>query len=85
MDKPEGGIESTVPIAKPSMARGVRRWISPRAGLKADRYMPVYIGLLVRRWISPSAGLKGLWQCSEQMHKWRQKMDKPEGGIERGC
>ncbi len=37
---------------------------------------------LVRRWISPSAGLKGLPGTRCGLPRARQKMDKPECGIE---
>jgi len=34
MDKPEGGIESDLKTEEIWEGDGVRRWISPRAGLK---------------------------------------------------
>src|SRR6266702_4568607 len=83
MDKPECGIERALTPAKMPKVHLVRRWISPSAGLKALHKTHNQRARTVRRWISPSAGLK------DPSPRWvpstgeRQKMDKPECGIER--
>src|SRR6266567_16698 len=62
----------------------VRRWISPSAGLKVRAGgLGTRAGYHVRRWISPSAGLKGPTTTIPCSRNCRQKMDKPECGIER--
>jgi len=62
----------------------VRRWISPRAGLKADETAAAHHPTARRQKMDkPEGGIERFSGKSRPAAVFCQKMDKPEGGIER--